>query len=68
MITLNEVTKIYPLGKGHAVTAVEDVSLEIADGEFAVIVGRSGSGKTTLLNLAAGLTRPTEGKVMLDNT
>ncbi|NLG26943.1 MAG: ABC transporter ATP-binding protein [Chloroflexi bacterium] len=68
MITLNEVTKIYPLGKGNSVTAVEGVSLEIADGEFAVIVGRSGSGKTTLLNLAAGLTRPTAGKVMLDNT
>ncbi len=42
------------------------VSVEIKSGEFAVIVGRSGSGKTTLLNLAAGLTRPTAGRVTLD--
>jgi len=68
MITLSEVTKIYPLGKGQPVTAVHDVSLEIKQGEFMIIVGRSGSGKTTLLNLAAGLTRPTSGTVMMEGT
>jgi ABC-type lipoprotein export system ATPase subunit len=40
--------------------------LEIDQGEFVLIVGRSGSGKTTLLNLAAGLTQPTSGKVLID--
>ena len=68
MITLNEVTKTYPLGKGNSVTALHGVSLEISQGEFVIIVGRSGSGKTTLLNLAAGLTRPTSGKILLDGT
>ena len=68
MITLDQVTKIYPLGKGSSVTAVNGVSLEIERGEFVLIVGRSGSGKTTLLNLAAGLTQPSGGKVLIDGT
>ncbi len=66
MITLQNVSKVYDLGKGSSVTAAREVTLEIGAGEFAVIVGRSGSGKTTLLNLAAGLTRPTSGQVALD--
>jgi ABC-type lipoprotein export system ATPase subunit len=68
MITLDQVTKTYPLGRGSSVTAVNGVSLEIDRGEFVLIVGRSGSGKTTLLNLAAGLTQPTSGKVLIDGT
>ena len=68
MITLVEINKDYPLGKGSLVTAVRGVNLEINQGEFVIIVGRSGSGKTTLLNLSAGLTRPTSGRVMLDGT
>jgi ABC-type lipoprotein export system ATPase subunit len=65
MIELNAVTKTYALGKGNAVTAVQNISIEIKQGEFMLIIGRSGSGKTTLLNLAAGLTRPTAGEVTL---
>jgi len=66
MIRLDNVTKVYSLGKGSTVTAVRGVTLEIGASEFVAIVGRSGSGKTTLLNLAAGLTRPTSGRVTLD--
>jgi len=68
MIKLDDVTKTYPLGKGNSVTAVKGVCLEINQGEFVLIVGRSGSGKTTLLNLAAGLTRPSSGRVLMEGT
>ncbi len=52
--------------RGHAVTALDDISLEIADRELSVIVGPSGCGKSTLLRLVAGLNRPSSGAVELD--
>src|SRR4051794_41957568 len=46
-------------------TAVDDLSLEIADGEFMVLVGPSGCGKTTALRMLAGLEATSEGKIVL---
>lgn len=50
------------------VTAVSDVTLDIASGEFFALLGASGSGKTTLLMLLAGFDTPTEGRVLMSGT
>jgi putative ABC transport system ATP-binding protein len=50
------------------VKAVNDVSLNIDEGEFTAIVGPSGSGKTTLLNMIGGLDAPTSGKININGT
>jgi ABC-type Fe3+/spermidine/putrescine transport system ATPase subunit len=48
------------------VTAVDDVSLDIAENEFYALLGASGSGKTTLLRMLAGFETPTKGQILLD--
>ena len=48
------------------VKAVDNISLEIKKGEFVAIIGSSGSGKTTLRHILGGLTRPDEGRVIID--
>jgi multiple sugar transport system ATP-binding protein len=61
-IVLDRVTKSYPDGT----TAVADLSLVIADGEFLILVGPSGCGKTTTLNMIAGLEEITSGELRID--
>ena len=60
-ITLESVTKSFAGG----VVAVDDVNLEIADGEFMVLVGPSGCGKSTLLRMIAGLEEITDGSILI---
>lgn len=67
MLSFCNVTKNYKLDSETTITPVKDVTLDVDQGEFIIIVGRSGTGKTTLLNLAAGLVKPTSGQIMMDD-
>ncbi|MFT3865564.1 MAG: ABC transporter ATP-binding protein [Solirubrobacterales bacterium] len=60
-ISIERLTKVYAGG----VKAVDDVSLEVADGEFMVLVGPSGCGKSTLLRMIAGLEKVTTGRIRI---
>jgi NitT/TauT family transport system ATP-binding protein len=62
-VTLSDVTVAFRLAQGGAFTAVDRVSLVVADGEFVAIVGPTGCGKSTLLNVAAGLIAPSAGTI-----
>jgi len=73
-LRLQNVRKVFPVKpvKGQSIPdkdfiAVDNVSLDVREGEFMAIVGPSGCGKSTLLDLLAGLTKPTSGQILLDN-
>jgi NitT/TauT family transport system ATP-binding protein len=65
-IQMAGVSKAYPARDGKPVVAMEDVSLEVAGGEFVSIVGPSGCGKSTLLAIVAGLVPATRGEVWIE--
>ena len=65
MIELKNITKIVRSGADD-LTILEDVSLEIPNGQFVAITGASGSGKSTLLGLLAGLDAPSSGEILID--
>lgn len=67
LIELRGVSRTFP-GASGPFSALADVNLVIAKGEFAAIVGQSGSGKSTLLAVLAGIDRPTSGEVFVGDT
>jgi len=66
-ISFRDVGKTFP-AKAGVFTALDSVSLDIADEEFVTVVGPSGCGKSTLLGMAAGLVEPTAGEVLVDGS
>jgi sulfonate transport system ATP-binding protein len=65
-LSVRGATKEFRNARGDPVEAVQDVSFDIAPGEFVCLIGPSGCGKTTVLNLLAGLDKPTEGEILMD--
>lgn len=64
MLTIEKLNKIYPNG----LHALKDLSFEVPDGQFLVIIGLSGSGKSTLLRCINRLIEPTQGKIIWNDT
>ncbi|MDD5457445.1 MAG: ABC transporter ATP-binding protein [Candidatus Margulisbacteria bacterium] len=65
-VRMENVNKIYTQGKNVQTQALNNVNLEINEGDFIAISGPSGSGKTTLLNIVGGLDNPSSGHVFLN--
>ncbi|MES1212774.1 MAG: ATP-binding cassette domain-containing protein, partial [Leifsonia sp.] len=61
-VTFDKATRIYP---GSSRPAVDQIDLEVADGEFLVLVGPSGCGKSTTLRMLAGLEEVNEGRILI---
>ena len=66
MIQVKDITKSYG-NSGNLVQVLKGISLDIADGDFTVILGASGSGKSTLLNVISGLEHPDSGSILYGN-
>lgn len=66
VISLKNISKSYLLGSGEIFTALNDINLEIKEGEYVALVGPSGSGKSTLMHIIGLLDKPSNGKVIID--
>ncbi|MCA9005929.1 MAG: ATP-binding cassette domain-containing protein, partial [Planctomycetaceae bacterium] len=65
LVVINNLTKQYHKG-GETITPLDQVSLEIEQGEFLSLMGASGTGKSTLLNLIASIDQPNAGSISVD--
>jgi putative ABC transport system ATP-binding protein len=68
MLEVQDLVKLYRVGDGAPIRALDGVSLSIAPGEFVALYGPSGSGKSTLIDLIAGFQRPDRGTVLVDGS
>jgi nitrate/nitrite transport system ATP-binding protein len=65
-LTVDDVSKEFPLDNGGRYVALKDIDLEVDQGEFIALIGHSGCGKSTLLNLMAGLAQASSGGILMD--
>jgi nitrate/nitrite transport system ATP-binding protein len=65
-LKIDRVSKTYPSANGP-VTILDNISLDVQEGEFVCVIGHSGCGKSTLLNMVSGFNMPTQGTVFLQN-
>ncbi len=66
MLVLQDITKIFNKGTQDEKRALDDLNLNVAEGDFITIIGSNGAGKTTLLNVIAGTVGPDDGLVKID--
>ena len=67
MLKIENLTKIFNPATSNEKIALDDISIEINDGDFVTVIGGNGSGKSTFLNLISGVYEPDEGKIIIDN-
>lgn len=65
IVEFKDVSRVYTTGD-HTLKALDNVSFELEEGKFVVILGPSGAGKSTLLNMLGGLDSPTSGKIIVN--
>jgi ABC-type lipoprotein export system ATPase subunit len=66
IMTIREIRKSFVTGKNQ-LNVLKNINFEVIKGELLMLVGPSGAGKSTLLSIMGGISRPTTGKVILDN-
>ncbi len=67
ILEIKDITKEYTIGKGHAIKACDEISLDVFENEFLSVVGESGSGKSTFLRLITSLEIKTKGEIFFEN-
>ncbi|MCL4676396.1 MAG: ATP-binding cassette domain-containing protein, partial [Pararhodobacter sp.] len=64
-LEFRNVTKAFDVPGGKRLTAVQDITFKVNEGEFVAVVGPSGCGKSTILSMTAGLYQPSSGEVLV---